>query len=92
MIICKTVIITVITVFIIILVILSPPFRPLSADCELRANRLAEVQDCADLLNASNQAANACAGEVLELPWFYYNIINFYFLCLTHNTCFRNLL
>ena len=26
------------------------------ADCELRANRLAEVQDCADPLNANNQA------------------------------------
>ena len=26
------------------------------ADCELRANRLAKVQDCADPLNASNQA------------------------------------
>ena len=31
--------------------------RPLwEADCELRANRLAEVQDCADPLNANNQA------------------------------------
>ena len=26
------------------------------ADCELRANRLAEVHDCADPLNANNQA------------------------------------
>ena len=26
------------------------------ADCELRANRLAEVQGCADPLNANNQA------------------------------------
>ena len=31
--------------------------RPLwEADCELRANRLAEVQACADPLNANNQA------------------------------------
>ena len=29
------------------------------ADCELRANRLAELQGCADPLNASNQAAVA---------------------------------
>ena len=34
---------------------LSP--RPIGeADCELRANRLAEVQGCADPLNANNQA------------------------------------
>ena len=33
------------------------PLAPLwEADCELRANRLAEVQDCVDPLNASNQA------------------------------------
>ena len=33
------------------------PLAPLwEADCELRANRLAEVQDCADPLNANNQA------------------------------------
>ena len=29
------------------------------ADCELRANRLAELQGCADPLNASNQSAGA---------------------------------
>ncbi len=38
------------------------------ADCELRANRLAELQGCADPLNASNQAARALI--VAEFPTY----------------------
>ncbi len=38
------------------------------ADCELRANSLAELQGCADPLNASNQAARALI--VAEFPIF----------------------
>lgn len=38
------------------------------ADCEQRANRLAELQGCADPLNASNQAARALI--VAEFPIF----------------------
>ncbi len=38
------------------------------ADCELGANRLAELQGCADQLNASNQAARALI--VAEFPVF----------------------
>lgn len=38
------------------------------ADCEQRANRLAELQGCADPLNASNQAARALI--VAEFPTY----------------------
>ena len=38
------------------------------ADCELRANKLVELQGCADPLNASNQAARALI--VAEFPVF----------------------
>ena len=38
------------------------------ADCDLRANRLAKLQGCADLLDASNQAARALI--VAEFPTF----------------------
>ena len=42
------------------------------ADCELRANKLVELQGCADPLNASNQAARALI--VAEFPVFKQNL------------------
>lgn len=38
-------------------------------DCELRAKRLADVQDVADPLNANNQADN----EITDIGWYFYN-------------------
>lgn len=38
-------------------------------NCELRANRLAEVQDCADPLNANNLKTD----DDVDLGWYFYN-------------------